>query len=116
MFHHNWCKQAVLALKQGKPVEPYCVFDNGPGCVGKSNVIHFDTIKLLRLSGTIEPDDVIDLIRAPTGVTTFIVSGMTLQSVLLIGTSKNTDFQPHNLNCLNSLRNKAVSFSIVDHR
>ena len=54
MFHRNWCKQAVVALKQGKPVEPYHVFVSGPGGVGKSHVIrmiHSDTIKLLRLSG-----------------------------------------------------------------
>ena len=23
MFHRNWCKKAVIALKQGKPIEPY---------------------------------------------------------------------------------------------
>ncbi len=26
MFHRNWCKKAVIALKQGKPIEPYRVF------------------------------------------------------------------------------------------
>ena len=75
MFHRNWCKQAVVALKQGKPVEPYRVFVSGPGGVGKSHVIkmiHSDTIRLLRLSGTIEPDDVIVLLTAPTGVAAFI--------------------------------------------
>ena len=39
MFHRDWCKKTVLALKEGKPVEPYHVFLNGPGGVGKSHVI-----------------------------------------------------------------------------
>ena len=50
MFHHDWCKKAVLALKQNKPVEPYHVFLSGPGDVGKSHVIkliHSDTLKVL---------------------------------------------------------------------
>ena len=49
MFHRNWCKQTVIALKEGKPVEPYHVFLSGPGGVGKSHVIkliHSDTLKL----------------------------------------------------------------------
>ena len=59
MFHRNWCKKA---LKEGKPVEPYHVFPSGPGGVGKSHVIkliHSDTLKLLKLSSTFEPDDVV---------------------------------------------------------
>ena len=56
MFHHDWCKKAVIALKEGKPVEPYHVFLSGPGGVGKSHVIkliHSGTLKLLKLSGTL---------------------------------------------------------------
>ncbi len=52
MFHRKWCKKAVLSLKNGKPIEPYCVFVSGPGGVGKSHVIkliHSDTLKLLKL-------------------------------------------------------------------
>ena len=64
MFHRDWCKKAVLALKEGRP---YHVFLSGPGPggVGKSHVIKSDTLKLLRLSGTFEPDDVIVLLTAP---------------------------------------------------
>ena len=67
MFHRDWCKKAVLALKEGRPVKPYHVFLSGPGPggVGKSHVIKSDTLKLLRLSGTFEPDDVIVLLTAP---------------------------------------------------
>ena len=79
----------MIALKQGKPIEPYRLFVSGPGGVGKSHVIrliHSDTIKLLRLSGAIEPDDVIVLLTAPTGVAAFLINGMTLHSALLLGT------------------------------
>ena len=88
---------AVIALKEGKPVEPYHVFLSGPGGVGKSHVIksiHSDTLKLLKLSGVFEPDDVIALLTAPTGVAAFNISGMTLHSALLLGRSKYSGFQP----------------------
>ena len=97
MFHRDWCKKAVVALKQGKPIEPYRVFLSGPSGVGKSHVIrliHSDTIKFLKQSGAFEPDDVIVMLTAPTGVAAFNISGMTLHSALLLGTSKYTGFQP----------------------
>ena len=56
------------------------MFLSGPGGVGKSHVIklvHSDTLKLLKLSGTFEPDDVIALQTAPTGVAAFNINGMT---------------------------------------
>ena len=43
-------------------MEPYHVFLSGSGGVSKSHVIkviHSDTLKLLKLSGTFEPDDVV---------------------------------------------------------
>ena len=95
MFHRDWCKKAVLALKEGKPVEPYHVFLSGPGGVGKSHVIklvHSDTLKLLKLSGAFEPDDVIVLLTAPTGVAAFNINGMTLHSAFLLGRSKYSGF------------------------
>ena len=39
MFHRDWYKKAVLALKEGTPVKPYHVFLSSPGGVGKSYVI-----------------------------------------------------------------------------
>ena len=109
MFHRDWCKKAVIALKEGKPVEPYHVFLSGPGGVGKSHVIkliHSDTLKLLKLSGTFEPDDVTVLLTAPTGVAAFNINGMTLHSALLLGRSKYTSFQPLSHDELNTLRTK----------
>ena len=61
MFHRNWCKEAVIALCNDRPVKPYNVFMSGPGGVGKSHVIrliHSDTVKLLKLSSCFEPGDV----------------------------------------------------------
>ena len=109
MFHRDWCKKTVLALKQNKPVEPYHVCLSGPGGVGKSHVIkliHSDTLKLLKLSGTFEPDDVIVLLTAPTGVAAFNINGMTLHSALLLGRSKYSGFQPLSHDRLNTLRTK----------
>jgi len=103
MFHRDWCKKAVIALKEGKPVEPYHVFLSGPGGVGKSHVIkliHSDTLKL---SGTFEPDDVTVLLTAPTGVAAFNINGMTLHSTLLMGRSKYGSFQPLIHDRLNTL-------------
>ena len=116
MFHRNWCKKAVLALKQGKPIEPYRVFVSGPGGVGKTHVIkliHSDTIKMLRLSGTIEPEDVTVLLTAPTGAAAFIIAGMTLHSALVLGTSKYGGFQPLNHDRLNSLRSKLSKLALL---
>ena len=119
MFHRDWCKKAVLALKEGKPVEPYHVFLSGPGGVGKSHVIklvHSDTLKLLKLSGTFEPDDVITLLTAPTGVAAFNIDGMTLHSAFLLGRSKYSGFQPLSHDRLNTLRAKLsrLMFVIID--
>ena len=65
MLHRDWCKKAVIALKESRPIEPYHVFLSGSGGVGKSHVIHSDTLKLLKF-GSFEPDDVIALLTAPT--------------------------------------------------
>ena len=116
MFHRDWCKKAVLALKQNKPMEPYRVFVSGPGGVGKSHVIkliHSDTLKLLRLSGTVQPDDVIVLLTAPTGVAAFLITGMTLHSALLLGCGKYGGFQPLNHDRLNSLRSKLSNLVLL---
>jgi len=76
----------VKSLKNGKPIEPYRVFLSGPG-VGKSHVIkliQLDTIRLMKQSGIVEPDDVLVLLTAPTGITAFNLNGMTLHSGFLL--------------------------------
>ena len=88
MYHRNWCKSAVAALRNGQDVEPYRVFLSGPGGVGESHFIRLvlvsDTIRILKLSGVFEPDDVIVLLTAPTDVAAFNIGGMTLHSALLL--------------------------------
>ena len=79
------------------------VFVSGPGGVGKTHAIK---PILLRLSGTIQPDDVIVLLTAPTGAAAFIITGVTLHSALVLGTSKYSGLQPLNHNNFNSLRSK----------
>ncbi len=74
MFHRNWCKQAVKALKNSKPVEPYRVFLSGPGGVGKSHVIKLvqsDTLRLIKQTGTVEPDDVLTAFNVNTTLSIF---------------------------------------------
>ena len=112
MFHRNWCKKkkVVVALKQGKPIEPYRVLLRGPGGVGKSQVIrliHSDTIKLLKLSRTFDVKVLL------TGVAAFNINGMTLHSALLLGTSKYTGFQPLSHDKLNTLRTKLSKLALV---
>jgi DNA replication protein DnaC len=116
-FHRKWCKDAVIATKKGKAIKPYRVFLSGPGGVGKSYVIsliHRDTVKLLRLSGQVEPDDVTVLLTALTGVAAFNINiqGMTVHSALLLGTSKLTT-QPLTQDKLNTLRTKLSNLQLL---
>ena len=115
-FHRNWCKKAVIALKQGRSIKPCRVFLSGPGGVGKSHLIrliHSDTLKLPRLSNTIEPDDVIVLLTAPTSVAAFNINGMTLHSAFSLGRSKHNAFQPLSHDRLNTLRTKLSHLVLV---
>jgi hypothetical protein len=109
MHHRRWCKTNINNLRQGLPPTPFYTFLSGPGGVGKSHVIeiiHSDTIKLLRLSGSIQPDDVIVLLAAPTGVAAFNIKGITLHSALLLGCGRHSGFQPLSHDRLNTLRTK----------
>ena len=115
IFHRRWCKSAIIALKSGQQVNPYRVFLSGPGGVGKSHVIsliHNDTVKLLRLSGQVQPDDVTVLLTAPTGVAAFNIQGMTLHSALLLSTGKYSN-QPLTQDKLNTLRTKLSNLQLL---
>ena len=90
-----------------KTVTPYHLFVSGPGGVGKSHIIKIiksDIIKLLRLSGIFEPDDVMVLLTTPTGVAAFNVGGMTLHSALLLSRSKCSGYQSLSHDRANTLR------------
>ena len=116
MFHRKWCKEAVIALKHGRKVTPYQVFVSGPGGVGKSHIIRLiqsDTIRLLKLSGMFEPDDVIVLLSAPTGVAAFNIGGMTLHSALMLGRSKFGEYQSLSHDKANTLRLKLSKLKLL---
>ena len=70
MIHHRqWCKDNVLALKKNLTPPAYTLFVSGPGGVGKSHLIkliHYDTVRLMRLANCFDPEDVIVLVTAPT--------------------------------------------------
>ena len=73
------------------------------------------TLKFLRLSGAIEPDDVSVLLTAPTGVAAFNINGMILHSALLLGGGKYTGFQPLSHDRLNTLRSKLSKLTLSYH-
>ncbi len=69
-------------------------------------LIQSDTLKLIKLSGTTEPDDVLVLLTAPTGVAAFNINGMTLHSAFLLGRSNYNGFQSLSNDRVNTLRSK----------
>ena len=94
MYHRKWCKETVLALKQNKPIKPYCLFLSGPGGVGKSHVlkfIHTDTVKLLQCAQQITAEDVPILLTAATGVVAHNINGITGHSAFLLNDRKLTN-------------------------
>ena len=118
--HRRWCKKMVLSLQATQPslIPPYRLFLSGPGGVGKSHVIsliHHDTIKLLQLTRQFEPDDILVLLTAPTGIAALNIEGMTIHSALSLVTSK-TSFQalsPEKLSTLR-LRLSKLKLLIID--
>ena len=116
-YHRSWCKNAVIALKNGQKINPYRIFLSGPGGVGKTHVIrliHSDTRKLLALSRIIKPNDVTVLLTAPTGVAAFNVGGMTVHSALLLRVQKyGKGGEPLTFEKLNTLRSKLENLQLV---
>ena len=53
------------------------------------------------------------LLTAPIGAAAFVISGMTLHSALLLGTSKFGGFQPLNHDRLNSVRCKRSHLALL---
>ena len=93
MYHRKWCKETVIALKQNKPVKPYCLFLSGPGGVGKSHVvrlIHTDTIKLLQCAQQITAEDVPILLTAATGVVAHNIDGIMIHSAFLLNDRRSS--------------------------
>ena len=93
MYHRKWCKEAVVALKENKPIKPYCLFLSGPGGVGKSHVvklIHTDTVKLLQCAHQITAEDITILLTAATGVAAHNINGITVHSAFMLNDRKSS--------------------------
>ena len=96
MYHRKWCKETVIALKQNKPIKPYCLFLSGPGGVGKSHalkLIHTDTVKLLQCAHQITAEDVPILLTASTGVAAHNINGIMIHSAFMLN-DRNPVIQP----------------------
>ena len=81
-------------------------------CGFSVDCIRHDTIKLLRLSRQFEPDDILVFLIAPTGIAAMNISGMTLHSALLLGTSK-TSFHALSQEKPNTLRLKLSKLKVL---
>uniref|UniRef100_A0A1X7UTX0 ATP-dependent DNA helicase n=1 Tax=Amphimedon queenslandica TaxID=400682 RepID=A0A1X7UTX0_AMPQE len=115
MYNRDWCKRAVVALCNNAHIEPYPVFLSGPGGVGKSHVIRLsqsDTMKLLRLSGEMEPTDVPVLLTAATGVATFNIGGMTLRSAFVLDCGQ-LGYQQLSSDKVNTLRTRLSKLKLL---
>ena len=109
VFHRAWCKKALVAMRSAQQVELDRVFLSGPGGVGKSHVISLiwnDIVKFLRLSGQVQPKDVVVHLQV------WLPSNFkTLHSALLLGTTKLSS-QPFTRISLNTLRMKLAAHHI----
>ena len=115
-YHRHWCKSVVHALKENKPApKAYRAFVSGPGGVGKSHVIELlknDTIRLLRYLPSVQPQDILCLLTAPTGTAAFNISGMTIHSTFLIPVAMR-QYRSLGADTLNTLRNKLNNVKVV---
>ncbi|XP_078603870.1 uncharacterized protein LOC144877700 [Branchiostoma floridae x Branchiostoma japonicum] len=110
MYHRQWCKKAIFALKHKHTMPQYTIFLSGPGGVGKSHIIklvHYLTLKLLKPhSGHFQPDELPLLLTAFTGTAAFGIQGMTLHSALgfTCGPNRDNRYVPPSCEKLQALR------------
>ena len=100
MYHRNWCKETVIALKQHKPVKPHHVFFSGSGGVGKSYIVkmlHTDTVKLFQCSQQIKPENVPILLTAATGVAAHNINRITVHSAFMLNDRNKAGTTYYNL-------------------
>ncbi|XP_035683454.1 uncharacterized protein LOC118420666 [Branchiostoma floridae] len=116
-YHRQWCKDTVIALKSQKPLPTYRLFVSGPGGVGKSHIIkliHYETVRLLKLSNCFDPEDVIVLLTAYTGVAAFNIDGLTLHSAFLLETTtKSHEYRSLGSDKLNTLRSRLSKLRLL---
>ncbi|XP_066265421.1 uncharacterized protein [Branchiostoma lanceolatum] len=116
-YHRQWCKDTVIALKGQKALPTYRLFVSGPGGVGKSHIIkliHYETVRLLRLSLRFDPEDVIVLLTSFTGVAAFNIDGLTLHSAFLLETgNKGHEYRSLGSDKINTLRSRLSKLRLI---
>ena len=118
IYNRKWCKETVLALKQNKPIKPYCLFLSGPGGVGKSHVvklIHTDTVKLLQCAHQITAEDVPILLTAATSIASQNINSITVHSAFMLNDRKSTHSMYYGLGAdtLNTLQLNLEQLMVV---
>ena len=110
-FHRNSCKQSLMALKCNKPmatISHNIIFDLLIG-MGKSPIItkvKSGTIKYFKASRIFDPEEVIVLLTAPTGVVAFNIDGVTLHAAFQLGCNNSQSLKPLTFNNVNTFRTK----------
>ena len=112
-FHHNWCKQAIIALKQLSHIVSSSVVQEvvaNPMSLNWSILTYssFYVYQVLYRAWWCNC-----VTTSPTGVAAFNINGMTLHSAFLLGSGKYTGFQPLNHDRLNTLRSKLSKLTLV---
>ena len=116
MFNRKWCKDSIVAIREGKQITPYHIFLSGPGGTGKSHVIsmvHRDINHFFRHAGIGSDDDPLVLLTAFTGTAAFNISGITLHSALCLPTTGNPHLSHEKLTTL-QIRLQHLKLLIID--
>ena len=115
-YHREWCQRSTHALKVKQPVEPYYIFLNGPGGVGKSHVIKMiqhDTIRFFSESGKYNPEDIPVILTGPTGTSAFAINGITIHSAFRLNISSSHQYLSLSRDLLNTLHGKLGKLQLV---
>lgn len=103
-------------MRVGKLAMPYHIFLSGSGGVGKSHVIrliHNDILRIFRLSGLFDAEDIPVLLIGPTGTSAFAIGGLTVHSAFFFGKGSNKTYRSLSSDRLNSLRLKLGKLQVL---
>ena len=90
MCNHVWCKKSVINLQNGLPLDGYKIYLRGPAASGKSHMIKlicWDFIYFLQQSMSVQPNELLVLLTAPTALAAFNIGGVTLHSAFMLKTN-----------------------------
>lgn len=115
-FIRHWCKSSVCSIRKGKDIQPFHIYLSGPGGVGKSHVIKMirrDIIYFFQQTLTVQPDQPIVLLTAPTGLAAFNIGGITMHSAFMLKTSSRTSTDWENKSIMQNKLSK-LELCIID--